>query len=120
MRRLLIALLLAATLNAAPALPGAAQVVSAPLWPHTVEKDGASVTVYQPQAISWPDEKRLTARAALAITPKGATEPIVGTVDVAFDTTVDTATRSVALSAPQLLATHFPSLDTGQATALQS
>ncbi len=103
-------------------LPAAAfaQSVPAPLWPHTSTVDGATVTVYQPQAISWPDQKRLTARAALAIVPKPGAPTIVGTVEVAFDTTVDTASRTVALSAPQLLDTHFPALDTAQATQLQT
>jgi hypothetical protein len=120
MRPLLRTLLIVGALVCAPVLQGSAQTVPAPLWPHTVTVQGATVTVYQPQAISWPDEKRLTARAALAIEKPGSTQPIVGTVEVAFDTQVDTATRTVSLSAPQLLETHFPALDTQQATQLQT
>jgi hypothetical protein len=113
-------LLLVGALICAPVLQGTAQTVPASLWPHTVTAQGATVTVYQPQAISWPDQKRLTARAALAIVRQGSTQPIVGTIEVAFDTQVDTANRTVSLSAPQLLATHFPALDTQQATQLQT
>jgi hypothetical protein len=91
-----------------------------PLWPHTIAIEGATVTVYQPQAISWPDQKRLTARAALAITPPGAKEPALGTIEVSYETTVDQDRRLVFLSAPQLLDTHFPSLDTGQAARLEA
>jgi hypothetical protein len=132
MRRLPLSLLLAGALALAQVLPATAQTAPAPpaplaplpaapppLWPHTVTLQGATVTVYQPQAISWPDEKRLTARAALAIQRPGDKDPIVGTIEVAFDTQVDAATRTVSLSAPQLLGTHFPALDTAQATQLQ-
>jgi hypothetical protein len=120
MRQFLRSLLLVGALACLPLMTVHAQTVPAPLWPHTVTVQGASVTVYQPQAISWPDQKRLTARAALAIVRQGSTEPIVGTIEVAFDTSVDTASRTVSLSAPQLLSTHFPSLDTEQATQLQT
>jgi hypothetical protein len=120
MRNMLRAAIVAAALVCLPFAAGIAQTVPAPLWPHTVTSNGATVTVYQPQAISWPDQKRLTARAALAIVRPGSTQPIVGTIEVAFDTKVDTANRTVALSAPQLLDTHFPSLDTAQATQLQA
>jgi len=34
----------------------------APAWPHSITKGEAGVTVYQPQAISWPDLKTLTWR----------------------------------------------------------
>jgi len=41
-----------------------AQAAAAAAWPHTIQREGTTVTVYQPQAIAWPDRKRLTARAA--------------------------------------------------------
>jgi hypothetical protein len=130
MRRLPLSLLIAGALALGPILPAVAQTPPAaispmqaappPLWPHTVSLQGATVTVYQPQAISWPDQKRLTARAALAIQRQGEKQPIVGTIEVAYETQVDTTTRMVGLSAPQLLGTHFPALDTEQATQLQN
>ena len=55
---------------------GPVQAQPAPSWPHSVTgPNGASVTVYQPQAISWPEHKTLATRAAIAITPKGAKTP---------------------------------------------
>ncbi len=120
MRLILRSLLAVIALACFTATESVAQTVPAPLWPHTVSADGATVTVYQPQAISWPDQKRLTARAALAIVRQGSKQPIVGTIEVAFDTQVDTTTRTVSLSSPQLLSSHFPSLDTAQATQLQT
>ncbi len=88
-------------------------------WPHTITTPNASVVVYQPQAIAWPNHEKLTARAALAITRTGEKTPIVGTVEIALTTRVDAATGDVTLFDPQLLATHFPSLDTGQAAQLE-
>ena len=99
---------------------GPVQAQPAPSWPHSVTgPNGASVTVYQPQAISWPEHKTLATRAAIAITPKGAKTPTLGTVEVSFATTTDPAARSVTLDAPTLTATHFPSLDTEQAQQLE-
>lgn len=99
----------------APAAPAAA-----PSWPHTVSQDGASATIYQPQAVDWPDRKRLTARAALAIQPAGQAHPIIGTVELSLATQTDEAAGIVHLSDPTLLATHFPELDTQQAAALET
>jgi hypothetical protein len=112
------ALLIVAAMLALAGAPALAQQAAS--WPHTVTgPGGASVTVYQPQAISWPDQKTLTARAAMAITPKGATTPIIGTVEVSFPTVADPAAQSVTLGTPTLTASHFPSLDTGQAGQLE-
>jgi hypothetical protein len=43
-----------------------AQAAAAESWPHTIKREGSTVTVYQPQAISWHDRKRLTARDQLS------------------------------------------------------
>ena len=75
-------------LSAMPIASARAQTAAAG-WPHTVAMGQASVTVYQPQAMAWPDQKRLTARAALAITPQGATAPVLGTIELTVATTVD-------------------------------
>ncbi len=88
-------------------------------WPHTNTIDGTTVVVYQPQAIAWPDHANLTARAAIAITPKGEMTPVLGTIDVTFTTATDAATGMVALSDPRLTASHFPALDTNAASALE-
>lgn len=46
-----------------------------PLWPNSIVVNGANVTVYQPQAIEWPDHQRLTTREAIAITLPGEKAP---------------------------------------------
>jgi hypothetical protein len=86
----------------------AAPAPDAALWPHEITADGASVTVYQPQVIAWPDRARLTARAAVAITPAGQSRPFLGTIEIEGNTATDFATREVVFSHAKLLSTHFP------------
>ena len=113
----------AAAAGAQPQLtpPGAslvAQAAAASAWPHTISRSGASVTVYQPQAIDWPGRQTLTARAAVAVTPPGQDKAFLGTIELTVATRTDDATGIVHLSDPKLLETHFPSLDTQHAQAL--
>jgi hypothetical protein len=89
-------------------------------WPHTLAVDGASVVVYQPQAIDWPEHETLTTREAISITPAGEKTPILGTTELSFSTRTDAATGNVILSNPQLLASHFPALDTSQAARIEA
>lgn len=98
----------------------AAQTVAAASWPHTTTRDGATVTVYQPQAIAWPERRTLTARTAIAIVRPGQTKPLLGTVELTLATRVDEAQGVVYLANPVLLTTHFPSLETEQAAALEA
>ncbi len=106
---------------AAPQYPAAqAAAAAAASWPHTIMVDGASITVYEPQALSWPERKTLTAHAAVSILPKGQTKPLLGTMELNVATRVDDAAGVVYLTKPALQSTHFPSLDTEQAAALES
>ncbi len=103
-----------------PAVAADAQATApSPSWPHTTSINGASIEVYQPQAIDWKDHEILTARAAVAITRPGTTTPVLGTVEVALKTETDAATNTVSFTDPKLLGTHFPSLDTQQAAQLE-
>lgn len=112
----LLALLFGLTMLGA--LSAAASAPTPPAWPHTVTVNGAEATIYQPQAIAWPEQKTLTARAALALTPPGATKPVVGTIDLSFATTLEG--DLVRLSDPRLVASHFPALETARASALEA
>jgi len=98
----------------------AAQAAAAAAWPHTIEREGNTVTVYQPQAIEWPERKQLKARAALSIVRPEQRQPLMGTIELRLATTVDEAHGIVHLSDPQLLSSHFPALDTQQAAALEA
>jgi hypothetical protein len=97
----------------------AAQSAATASWPHTIQYEGSTVTVYQPQAIEWPDRKQLKARAALSITGPKHPKPLMGTIELTLATTVDEATGIVKLSDPQLISSHFPALDTQEAAALE-
>ncbi|MEP7329618.1 MAG: hypothetical protein ABI777_10435 [Betaproteobacteria bacterium] len=88
-------------------------------WPHTYTGPNGSATVYQPQVVSWPDHQTLNARAAIGVLVPGASNPVMGTIDVAFATDTNMATRTVSLSSPRLVATHFPSADAAQATQFE-
>jgi len=98
---------------AAVALPVASQ------WPHMVQGERGTAVVYQPQVIAWPDRQKLETRAAMAVTPTGAKSASYGTVDVSFATSTDLASRTVTLSQPQLVATHFPTLGPEQTAAIE-
>ncbi|HET9019652.1 MAG TPA: hypothetical protein VFN46_08700, partial [Acetobacteraceae bacterium] len=100
--------------------PAATSSAAAAPWPHTLHHGAATLTVYQPQATSWPERKRLTARMAVAVEAPGHDQPILGTVEVSLATSVDEAAGIVHLSDVQLLDTHFPSLDTEQSAAMEA
>ena len=40
------------------AVGGSEHTAANPAWPHTLTVNGATVVVYQPQAIEWPTMKR--------------------------------------------------------------
>ena len=111
-----------ASTGAAPAPTAAetkATLASWSTWPHTMNYDGAAVVVYQPQAMSWPEESTLNVRTAIAITRQGQTQPIVGTIEFSGRTTTDFSTRMVTVYDLKLTATHFPSLDTSASIELE-
>jgi hypothetical protein len=115
-RRAALASLAAIAMVALAGAPRAAAPASAAAaWPHAVAAANGSAIVYEPQVVSWPDLRTLHTRIALAITPKGAAHATLGTVDVAFVTRSDLATRTVTLTAPKLEASHFPTADPAQA-----
>ncbi|HEY4043951.1 MAG TPA: hypothetical protein VGM32_19180 [Rhodopila sp.] len=99
---------------------GFAQTASPePAWPHALSVNGANVVVYQPQAIEWPNHETLTTREAIAITLPGEPKPVLGTTEISFSTQADALTGDVILSNPQLLASHFPSLETERSARLE-
>ncbi len=108
--------------TALPALAQGAPPGATPMaaWPHSLTVNGAAVTIYEPQAIDWPNRATLRARAAVSITPAGATNAILGTIEVSGTTQVDTTNDVVYFSQPTLLSSSFPSLDTSRAYQLQT
>jgi hypothetical protein len=99
--------------------PATASAADPTVWPHTVVREDGTATVYQPQVVSWPQRRTLNTRIALAITAAGAAQPVLGTIEVAFATDADLATRTVALSEPKLLSSRFPAVDTARAEKIE-
>ena len=126
-RSLIVAALLSAP-AAGLSLPALAQPAGAPsgatplatAWPHTIDVSGAAVTVYEPQAIDWPNRATLRARAAIAITPPGSAHAILGTIELSGSTEADTTNNVVYFERPTLLSSSFPALDTSHAYQLQT
>jgi len=94
--------------------PAPTMTADAAAWPHTLSGPGGSAVVYQPQVVSWPGRHTLKTRIAIAVTPAETKTTSLGTVDVAFLTSTDLATRSVALTDGRLVAVHFPELSAEQ------
>lgn len=68
-------------------------------WPRTYENGGQTVVVYQPQIDDWKnDQTQLDFRAATAVTPVGATQPVYGVIVGRADTTADPDSRTVYLT----------------------
>lgn len=100
--------------SAAPATAAAA-----PEWPHTVTTANGTATVYQPQVISWPERRTLNTRGVVGVTPAGAKQATLGTVEMAFSTDVDLAGRTVVLTEPRLVSARFPALDAARSAQLE-
>ena len=104
---------------ASEAVPVEAPTPGSPLWPHTLHEAGASVTIYQPQVLSWPEQKHISVRAAVAVTPADADKPFLGTIELEGDTAVDLADRDVVVSHLVLTGSHFPTLDTSRSAEVE-
>lgn len=107
----------AAAVTTTPATPAITTLDQG--WPRTFAKDGDSLVMYQPQIDAWTNYTRIRFRAALAVTPKGATEPVYGVMGVQADTLVDKEARTVLMSnlTPGI---RFPGLPPQQAADLQA
>ena len=80
-------------------------------WPRSfVARNGATVTINQPQIANWPNESSVTLYAAVSYLPKNAARPTVGTVVVEADTAVGLRDRLVHFSRVAVVDTNFPQL----------
>lgn len=77
-------------------------------WPRTINADGQSLTLYQPQVTSWSGNT-LSARCAVSVLPQGAAQPIFGTVTLTANTSVDKVAQTVALANISVSQANFPS-----------
>jgi hypothetical protein len=84
-------------------------------WPRTYTTPaGASMTMYQPQVASWPDQRRVVLYAAVSYTPRGAKAPAFGTLKVESDTSVALDQRLVSFSEFKVTESNFPTLSKDQ------
>jgi len=89
------------------ALPAAAQAPDV-AWPREVKAaDGTLITVYQPQAERWA-ENRLSGRAAVAVKKPGETEPRYGVIELSASTQIDKSADLVTLSSLRVTKSTFP------------
>jgi hypothetical protein len=97
------------------AAPPATPAASAPakelsdVWPRTIEADGTTYTIYQPQLDAW-DGFLLDARAAVSTQADGAKDPTYGIIFLHAETTVDREERVVHFEKLEVTKTRFPSL----------
>ena len=77
-------------------------------WPREVKAgDGTVITVYQPQAERWADNK-LSGRAAVAVKRPGDKEPRYGVIELGASTQIDKSTDLVTLTNLRITKSTFP------------
>ncbi len=85
-------------------------------WPRITETvTGATLIMYQPQAVSWERQRELVAMAALSYLAKSATTPDLGTVTLSAQTSVSTEERMVKLEQVKITDMKFSTLDKAEA-----
>lgn len=78
-----------------------------PRWPREIDAPEAEIVVYQPQLESFAGNK-LTARAAVSVTPKGATDPVFGAAWFKCKVETDRDSRMVTLVDLEVAEAKFP------------
>ena len=86
--------------------PEAAAVTPDP-WPKTIEQDGTTYTLYQPQLDSW-DGHTIAAHAAVSVRPAGAQEPVFGVIEITAQTYVSRPSRTVDFADIVVTKATFP------------
>jgi hypothetical protein len=87
----------------APAADASAELT----WPRKHELNGNTILIYQPQIDSW-DGNVMKARAAVALTPAGKTDPEFGIIWISARTDVDKTSRLVTLDNINIDKVSFP------------
>src|SRR6185503_1116945 len=74
----------------------------------------AQLVIFQPQALTWEDQKHLVAMSAVSYVPKGEQKPAMGTIKLEADTSVALTERLVKFSAIKITETNFQTLSKEQ------
>lgn len=89
-------------------------VAQDPGWPRQKASPAGRLVYYQPQVDSWINYRDLQFRMAFSLTPTGGKQ-VVGVVQIKSHTDINMDARTVLLSKPEVIDTHFPSLDSSKA-----
>jgi hypothetical protein len=84
-----------------------------------LDGDGGQIIIYQPQSESYQGNM-LEARAAVAVTLKGATEPVFGAMWFAARMSTDLDARLISCENLQVTAASFPTLEDAQVEKLST
>ncbi len=86
-------------------------------WPRQLNKEGATLILYQPQIDSWNNFKDLDWRFAFSLTPPRG-KPVVGVGTMHATTDVNPENDMVVLTNLQVKSINFPSLDASSAAQM--
>ena len=81
-----------------------------PKWPRDIQAREGKIVIYQPQLESFKGDK-LTARAAVSVTPKGKATPVFGAVWFSARVSTDRNTRMVRCLGVEVANAKFPHAD---------
>lgn len=84
-------------------------------WPRQMVTSDATIILYQPQPESF-EGNRLTARAAVTVTPTAESEPLFGAVWIEARVATDRDARTVDLLDAKVTRTRFPGAEDDQGT----
>lgn len=87
-------------------------------WPREIARPGGKIVIYQPQLLSLKDIS-LTARTAVAVTPKGSGQPIFGTIWITGRIRTDRENRLVHCEKFFITQVRFPGATREQKVLLQ-
>jgi len=90
-------------------------------WPRSyTTASGARLTLFEPQIVSWTDQKVMVAYAAVAYAGSGDAMPALGTLRIEAKTSVSVPERLVNFSQFSITTANFPSLSREQLTIVVS
>src|SRR5436190_12936963 len=107
-----------------PSGPNALQFADRPVdrgWPRGYSlANEAQIVLYQPQVISWADQKHMVALAAVSYIGKDEKKPSLGTINIEAETSVSLPERLVKFSQLKITQANFQSLPKEQASEIIS
>jgi hypothetical protein len=89
-------------------------------FPRTLTGDAGTVVIHTPQIDSWKDFASIEGRLAIAVTPAGEDEPVLGVAEFTADTDPNLELRVVAVENTEITVTSFPVSDAGQRERLDA